>query len=74
MVKPDGLTFGLIASALYQAQLLGKPEVKFDWGKFAWIETDQPNAISVLADRIQAIRLWTTSRTPRSRLSAPTAQ
>ena len=47
VAKPDGLTLGLIASALYQAQLLGKPEVKFDWGKFAWIGTDQPNAISV---------------------------
>lgn len=47
VAKPDGLTVGLIASALYQAQLLGKPEVKFDWAKFAWIGTDQPNAISV---------------------------
>ncbi len=47
VAKPDGLTVGLIASALYQAQLLGKPEVKFDWAKFAWIGTDQPNAISL---------------------------
>jgi len=48
VAKPDGLTLGLIAAGLYQAQLLAKPEIKFDWVKFGWIGTDQPNIISVL--------------------------
>ena len=47
VAKPDGLTLGLIAAGLYQAQLLAKPEIKFDWVKFGWIGTDQPNIISV---------------------------
>lgn len=47
VAKPDGLTLGLIAGGLYQAQLLGKPEIKFDWVKFGWISTDQPNVTSI---------------------------
>jgi tripartite-type tricarboxylate transporter receptor subunit TctC len=47
VAKPDGLTVGIIASALYQAQLLRKPEVKFDWAKFGWIGTDQPNTTAL---------------------------
>jgi tripartite-type tricarboxylate transporter receptor subunit TctC len=47
VAKPDGLTLGLIAGGLYQAQLLGKPEIKYDWVKFGWIGTDQPNDTSV---------------------------
>ena len=47
VAKPDGLTLGLIAGGLYQAQLLGKPEIKFDWVKFGWISTDQPNVTSL---------------------------
>jgi tripartite-type tricarboxylate transporter receptor subunit TctC len=35
--KPDGLTLGLIAPALFFNQLGGQKEVKFDWAKFAWI-------------------------------------
>jgi tripartite-type tricarboxylate transporter receptor subunit TctC len=35
--KPDGLTVGLIAPALFFNQLGGQKEVKFDWAKFAWI-------------------------------------
>src|SRR5688500_10141630 len=35
--KPDGLTLGLIAPALFFNQLGGKKEVKFDWAKFSWI-------------------------------------
>lgn len=47
VAKPDGLAVGLIAGGLYQAQLLGKPEIKFDWVKFGWIGTDQPNVTSL---------------------------
>jgi tripartite-type tricarboxylate transporter receptor subunit TctC len=35
--KPDGLTIGSIQPALYFDQLVGRPEVKFDWGKFTWL-------------------------------------
>ncbi len=35
--KPDGLTLGLVAPALFFDQLVGRKEVQFDWGKFAWI-------------------------------------
>jgi tripartite-type tricarboxylate transporter receptor subunit TctC len=35
--KPDGLTLGALFPALYMEQLIKKPEVKFDWGKWNWI-------------------------------------
>ncbi len=35
--KPDGLTIGAIFPALYFDQIVGRPEVKFDWSKFVWI-------------------------------------
>src|SRR5919109_2278696 len=37
VAKPDGLTLGLINTAIYIDQLLGAKEVKFDWPKFSWI-------------------------------------
>ena len=38
VAKPDGLTvIGSIIPTLYLDQLIGRPEVKFDWGKFAFI-------------------------------------
>ena len=37
MAKPDGLTLGVIAPALYFDQLVGRKEVQFDWAKFAYI-------------------------------------
>ena len=33
----DGLTIGAIHPALYFNQLAGRPEVEYDWSKFAWI-------------------------------------
>lgn len=35
--SPDGLTIGAIFPALYFDQVVQRPEVKFDWSKFAWI-------------------------------------
>jgi tripartite-type tricarboxylate transporter receptor subunit TctC len=35
--NPDGLTIGAIFPALYFDQVVQRPEVKFDWSKFAWI-------------------------------------
>jgi tripartite-type tricarboxylate transporter receptor subunit TctC len=35
--SPDGLTIGAIFPALYFDQIVGRPEVKFDWSKFIWI-------------------------------------
>ena len=37
VAKPDGLTLGVIAPALYFDQLVGVKEVQFDWAKFAYI-------------------------------------
>jgi tripartite-type tricarboxylate transporter receptor subunit TctC len=37
VAKPDGLTIGFPSSALYLDQIVGRPEVKFDLRKFAWI-------------------------------------
>jgi tripartite-type tricarboxylate transporter receptor subunit TctC len=37
VTKPDGLSIGAIYPALYFDQLIGRPEVKFDWNKFVWI-------------------------------------
>lgn len=73
VAKPDGLAVGLIAGGLYQAQLLGKPEIKFDWVKFGWIGTDQPNVTSLLFEAIPAIAVWMTSRRRGSPWYAPTA-
>ena len=58
---------------LYQAQLLGKPEIKFDWVKFGWIGTDQPNVTSLLFEAIPVITVWMTSRRCGSPWYAPTA-
>src|SRR5687768_10910198 len=37
VAKPDGLTIGFPSSGLYLDQIVGRPEVKFDLLKFAWI-------------------------------------
>ena len=37
-VKPDGLTLiGSVIPSLYLNQLVGRPEIQFDWSKFEWI-------------------------------------
>ena len=37
-VKPDGLTIiGSVIPSLYLNQLIGRPEIQFDWAKFTWI-------------------------------------
>jgi tripartite-type tricarboxylate transporter receptor subunit TctC len=37
IAKPDGLTLGTVNPGIYNDQLLGATEVKFDWAKFSWI-------------------------------------
>jgi len=38
VAKPDGLTIiGSILPGVYMDQLVGRPEVKYDWSKFVWI-------------------------------------
>jgi tripartite-type tricarboxylate transporter receptor subunit TctC len=37
VAKPDGLTLLAPNPNLYIDQLIGRPEIKFDWAKFAWI-------------------------------------
>ncbi len=45
VAKPDGLTMGAFNPALYFDQLVGRPEVKFDWGKFTWIGSPEQNEV-----------------------------
>ena len=37
IAKPDGLTLIGTLATLYIDQLVGQPEVKYDWAKFTWI-------------------------------------
>jgi tripartite-type tricarboxylate transporter receptor subunit TctC len=41
--KPDGLTLGAILPAIYFDQLIGRPEVQFDWTRFTWIGSPEQN-------------------------------
>jgi len=43
VAKPDGLTLGAILPAIYFDQLVGRPEVKFDFAKIAWIGSPEQN-------------------------------
>ena len=45
IAKPDGLTLGAFNPALYFDQLIGRPEVKFDWAKFTWIGSPEQNDV-----------------------------
>ena len=45
IAKPDGLTLGAFNPALYFDQLVGRPEVKFDWSKFTWIGSPEQNQV-----------------------------
>jgi tripartite-type tricarboxylate transporter receptor subunit TctC len=45
IAKPDGLTLGAFNPALYFDQLVGRPEVKFDWAKFIWIGSPEQNDV-----------------------------
>ena len=45
VAKPDGLTLGAFNPALYFDQLIGRPEVKFDWSKFTWIGSPEQNDV-----------------------------
>jgi tripartite-type tricarboxylate transporter receptor subunit TctC len=37
LTKPDGLTFLAVTRSNYLDQMVGKPEVKFDFRKFSWV-------------------------------------
>jgi tripartite-type tricarboxylate transporter receptor subunit TctC len=52
VAKPDGLTLGAINAGLYFEQLVGRPEVKFDWTKYNWIgnATKSPQVLYMRAD------------------------
>ena len=43
VAKPDGLTIGYPSNGIYLDQLVGRPEVKFDIRKFAWIGSPSEN-------------------------------
>ena len=42
--KPDGLSVGVVNAALYFEQLQKRPEVQFDWAKFAWVGSTTPTS------------------------------
>ncbi len=37
LAKPDGLTIGTLNPSGYLDQIIGRPEIKYDWPKFSWI-------------------------------------
>jgi tripartite-type tricarboxylate transporter receptor subunit TctC len=41
IAKPDGLTIGMFQTHLYLEQMVGRPEVKFDVGKFNWLGSQE---------------------------------
>jgi len=41
IAKPDGLTLLAPNPNLYVDQLIGRPEIKFDWAKFSWLDNAQ---------------------------------
>src|SRR4030095_2791848 len=45
VAKPDWLTLGAILPAIYFDQLVGRPEVKFDFAKIGWIGSPEKNDI-----------------------------
>jgi tripartite-type tricarboxylate transporter receptor subunit TctC len=45
VAHPDGLTLGAFNPGLYFDQLVGRPEVKFDWSKFTWIGSPEQNDV-----------------------------
>jgi tripartite-type tricarboxylate transporter receptor subunit TctC len=45
VAKPDGLTLGAFNPGLYFDQLVGRPEVKFDWAKFTWVGSPEQNNV-----------------------------
>ena len=45
VAKPDGLTLGALLPAIYFDQLVGRPEVKFDFAKIPWIGSPEQNDI-----------------------------
>lgn len=45
IAKPDALTLGAFNPALYFDQLVGRPEIKFDWAKFTWIGSPEQNDV-----------------------------
>lgn len=52
VAKPDGLTIAFPSNAIYLDQLIGRAEVKYDVGKFAWIGSpvSEPMIFYVRAD------------------------
>src|SRR6476660_1832091 len=45
IAKPYVLTLGAFNPARYFDQLVGRPEVKFDWSKFSWIGSPEQNDV-----------------------------
>ncbi len=45
VAKPDGLTLAALLPAIYFDQLVGRPEVKFDFAKIPWIGSPEQNDI-----------------------------
>ncbi|HEX6769083.1 MAG TPA: tripartite tricarboxylate transporter substrate-binding protein, partial [Candidatus Binatia bacterium] len=41
VAKPDGLTLLAPNPNIYVDQLVGRPEIKFDWAKFSWLGNAQ---------------------------------
>ena len=68
VAKPDGLTLGQTSASLYFQQLIGRPEVQFDWKKFSLDWRRRPSGV-VAADA-QRCAVQVDGRSPRRRRAA----
>ena len=73
VAKPDGLTIGFIAPALYFDQLIGRKEAQFDWSKFNWIgsPTRSNELLFVRADAPYKLSKTSAERASRRNAAPP---
>jgi len=67
LTKPDGLTFLAVTRSNYLDQMVGKPEVKFDFRKFSWVGSfnKSPMMVACRSDtRYQSISAMRSAKTP----------
>jgi len=67
LTKPDGLTFLAVTRSNYLDQMVGKPEVKFDFRKFSWVGSfnKSPMMVACRSDTpYQSISAMRSAKTP----------
>ena len=71
VAKPDGLTLiGSVIPSLYLNQLVGRPEIQFDWAKFAWIGSPARGIVKCTCAPIRLTKPSKRYAPPRNRPNA----